>query len=234
MSTWIISDELNHYGVKGMKWGVRKDERYISAKNRYKDAKRASNTLYNKAYKFSARHPITQFIKGTKNYNESNKLWGDVHDNFNKEAKAKQNVKDTKKFIKAEKYRDKLSRKAAYKSEFYKQSARDNKSALDDLNKRGRKSDAYRDALSAHITMKETEASLSGRTYNGQKALKDILEFESTGRTRIKELRDELNSEYNSDLKNAKTWADRSKALRNTSVSSLTTKKDIKKIYKGK
>ena len=98
----IYSDPnfLQHYGVKGMKWGVRKDEYKTAKRNKrtaksiqakkdfhkvkstYKRDKKIARTSYNIAYKtaydFSTRHPISQFIKNSENYEISNALWSDA------------------------------------------------------------------------------------------------------------------------------------------------------------
>ena len=59
----IINEEdyLEHFGVKGMKWGVRK-QKVLNAKSEYKKARKAYNKSYNKAYNYSANHPYSQFV----------------------------------------------------------------------------------------------------------------------------------------------------------------------------
>ena len=44
------NNELYHYGIKGMKWGVRKDPGVVSARQNYKQAKKAYNKAFNKWY----------------------------------------------------------------------------------------------------------------------------------------------------------------------------------------
>jgi hypothetical protein len=64
-------NELQHYGVKGMKWGHRKKyptseirKKYDSAKSEYKSAKKEYNRAYNKAHSYSSRHPVSQWAGG--------------------------------------------------------------------------------------------------------------------------------------------------------------------------
>ena len=69
--------ELQHYGVKGMKWGVRKDPEYANvrrAKQEYRDAQRAYSRAYDKAYNRSlgSLSPIKKHRENVK------KRWEDV------------------------------------------------------------------------------------------------------------------------------------------------------------
>ena len=97
------SDELLHYGVPGMKWGVRRakaptsgsNTRFGSAKAKYKAAKKAYNEAYNRAEGYSGRHPISQFI-GKKQKAESDKRWYDAHTKARELDAAKKEYKAAK------------------------------------------------------------------------------------------------------------------------------------------
>lgn len=87
------TNELYHYGVKGMKWGVRKKrpenvERARTALKSAKDARTAAgvnkriaqgqyNDAFNRASRYSERHPVSQFVS-KKNRLESDKLWDEA------------------------------------------------------------------------------------------------------------------------------------------------------------
>ena len=95
-----VSNELAHYGVKGMKWGVRKDperQGIRDARSNYRAAKKAYSKSYDKAYGFSSRHPITQHIKKSKNYEKSNKLWGQVYNDLESISDTRKKLKSAKK-----------------------------------------------------------------------------------------------------------------------------------------
>ena len=77
---------LAHYGVKGMKWGVRRAQqlptsdtrkRLDTAKADYKSARKAFNKSYNKAYNYSSRHMIGQFVNKKKSA-EADRRWDDA------------------------------------------------------------------------------------------------------------------------------------------------------------
>lgn len=99
MQDCSYTDELLHYGVKGMKWGVRNDKRISDLKRRYDDskanykvAKRAYNKSFNTAYErsISALSPI-------KKHREANdKRWEKAFEDAEKVRDAKSKYKKIK------------------------------------------------------------------------------------------------------------------------------------------
>lgn len=51
---------------------------YKEAKAKSNAARKAYNKSFNRAYNFSSRHAITQYIKKSKNYQKSNDNWADA------------------------------------------------------------------------------------------------------------------------------------------------------------
>lgn len=107
-------DELMHYGVPGMRWGHRKAlpissqrARYDAAKQQYKADKKAYSKSFNKAYSYSSRHPISQYV-GKKQKAESGKRWDDAYDKATQLNKSKSAMKKAKK-----------DRKQSMKSAYY-------------------------------------------------------------------------------------------------------------------
>lgn len=95
-----MSDYLIHYGVKGMKWGVRKQRPYSGSRRAYRQANKDYSRSFNKAYNYSSTHPVRQFIKGSKWQKESDRRWADAHDKADAANKAKAKYKQEKKAYK--------------------------------------------------------------------------------------------------------------------------------------
>lgn len=91
-------DYLEHFGVKGMKWGVRK-QKVLNAKSEYKKARKAYHKSYNKAYNYSANHPYSQFVT-KKGRAESENRWEQAisdADRYNSAKNAYKNAKRERK-----------------------------------------------------------------------------------------------------------------------------------------
>lgn len=93
---------LAHYGVPGMKWGHRKAlpisaqrARYDAAKQQYKADNKSYRKSFNKAYSYSSRHPISQYV-GKKQKAESNRLWEDAYDKVTQANKSRSAMKQAK------------------------------------------------------------------------------------------------------------------------------------------
>lgn len=91
--------ELQHYGVKGMKWGVRKAQKEYAELDRrkaaYTQAKKAYNKSFNKAYNRSAAS-----LSPFKKHRQANDArWADAFKKADAMNKAKQSYKEQKKNV---------------------------------------------------------------------------------------------------------------------------------------
>lgn len=110
MSDWTLKDGvLIHHGIEGQRWGHRNGppyplsdsqfsvaEKKAGAKFNYRNAKKQYSKDYNSAYGYSARHPISQHIKKSKQYEESNKRWEKALNSADNLNKSREEYKKTK------------------------------------------------------------------------------------------------------------------------------------------
>lgn len=98
----IVGGELYHYGVKGMKWGVRKaqPQSYLDRKkSAYKTAKKEYNKSFNKAYNRAA----AAYSPFKKHRQANDARWEDAANKAESLNKAKSDYKSAKKAAKAQK-----------------------------------------------------------------------------------------------------------------------------------
>lgn len=110
---WVYNhvDELMHYGVKGMKWGVRRT--YTQMKASYKKAKKDANKSFNKAYNKS----IAAYSPIKKHRQANNERWNDATEKILTLEKARSEYKSAKKAFKADERSKAAAKKALAKME---------------------------------------------------------------------------------------------------------------------
>lgn len=112
-------NELIHYGVPGMKWGVRKKYYYekhgVGAKKAaYKAANKQYNAAFNKAYAYTNNHSLTALTggitkRGKARAKKMESDWGKVVDASQARYDAKKTYKSAKKAAKQELRNEKKS-----------------------------------------------------------------------------------------------------------------------------
>ena len=160
MQDCSYTDELLHYGVKGMKWGVRNDKQISDLKRRYDDSKtnyKVAKRVYNKSFNSAYNRSISAWSPIKKHREANDKRWGKAFEDAKKvrdaESKYKKIKKDRKNAIKNVKSKiekeSSIGDKLIYNSATRKKAAKyvvDNDMPVSDAIKRA-KGEAWRNSV---------------------------------------------------------------------------------------
>jgi hypothetical protein len=246
----ISEDYLMHYGVKGMKWGVRNDPRVVDAANKRKKVGAERVKAENALTKYTFRHPLASSFT-SKNYNTWKKLDNNLQKANNDYNKASKNYYDTKtlaknekKTEKLEKYQSKLIKKADKNAGNYRKSARETKNEIDDIKRMGSKS-AYwqqhaREEANHHAQVQASklrnqgysnkDAEFWGKMHGGSKYMSMMSSW--SNKEQINSYVKDLSDSRSNSIRLAKQYANNKKSLMNYKINYNTKKKDIRKTYR--
>lgn len=231
-----MKDYLIHYGVPGMKCGVRKSPQVSSSRQAYKQAKKDYSRAYHKAYNYSTTHPIRQNIKGSKWKAESQRRWTDAIDKAEAVRNARKDYKQTKNRVKVENYRDKLAKRSGRYEKYNIDSARSENNRYKDIKRYGRSSKTWQDHLDREWEDKTWDNDFINRQTDRNKAV--VKKFDTTINNWLTS--DADFNQYVKDIKvnrdaasrRARQWAKTNRDLQNMKIDELTTKKDVRKVYR--
>lgn len=243
----VYPDELNHYGVRGMKWGVRKDP--VSMGGRARRALAGVFSINERAYKKLGNNTLASMNAAAKKQqlrkaNESDKAKRlKVQAKREKklgETAAKEQLKTSKQLQKVDKYRNKLAAKAALSAARNERYAKNTKRNLQDLKTNGTSSSVFKNSQ-ARANIKNESSQRTKKILDSNSSLKtkalltglDYMAYSKKTNRAYKDMVENHKSEYKSAKQRAKTWETRNSKLMSLDVSNLS-KKDVKKVYKGK
>lgn len=231
----IYSDELYHHGVKGMKWGVRKDSRVASAESRYQGAKSDAKQARKDARSFSTRHAISSRIGGTKNNQKAAELRRNADKKAGEADKAKEKLEGTKNLVKTERFRDRLARRAKNNASWEVAAAKESQRNVTDLKKRGDKADVYQEKRSADLNAqkRQYEERFGENSYNSWASLADTIHYDWNSKQRVSDLIKSERADRDSHINTARKYLNKRKALMEMPISEVTTKRDVRRLYKN-
>lgn len=232
----VYSDELYHHGVKGMKWGVRKDERVASAESRYQSAKSDAKQARKDASSFSRRHAISSRIDGTKNNQKAAELRKNAENKANEAANAKNKLEGTKHIVKTERYRDRLAKTAKNRASWEVENAKEAQRNITDLKKHGDRADIYQEKRTEDLNARKQkyEERFGENTYDRSlSSLADTIQYDWNSKQRVNDMIKSERADRDSHINTARKYMNRRKALMEMPISEITTKKDIRRIYEG-
>lgn len=232
----VYADELYHHGVKGMKWGVRKDSRVASAESRYQGAKNDAKQARREASSFSRRHAISSRIDGTKNNRKAIELRRNADKKASDALNAKDKLEGTKNLVKSERYRDRLAKQAKNRASWEVDAAKEAQRNVTDLKKHGERADVYqeRKAEALDAQKRAYEERFGEDTYDRSLAsLADTIHYDWNSKQRVSDLIKSERADRDSHINTARKYLNKRKALMEMSISEVTTKRDVRRLYEN-
>ena len=240
------TEELEHHGIKGQKWGVRRFQNVDGSltskgKSRYGDSDgdahsvraaghRALAKVYSVNENFYSKHTNNKALASMNAIEKNRQLKKaeEAQKAANSKKQGKINEANAKREEKLTKYRDKQAENAKNRSEWSKNVADQAKYEMNDLKKYGTKSSTYK-AWDANQRLKDAnDTTLT----EGQKAARLFMRgIESSAK--VGELISEKNNTYKKYSENAKNWMRASENVMNTPVSEFSSKRDVRKALRS-
>lgn len=221
MSNYLIvySDHLSHHGIKGQKWGER---RFQNEDGSLTEAGKARYNVHDAKRAF-ADGGIGGYIR----YRKTHTGRYDAIAEYKKE----------KHIAKMTKYRDKLANRAQMKKEYNKSTSKKHTEAAEDLQKNGKNSKTYKKYVEQEMRRRDFERDIDGvnKNWRSLASLADYMDMNSQYTSKITIAK--LNAEHNEQAKiyksRAQKWGMTNKKLMNTPISEVTTKRDLRRVYRS-
>lgn len=223
MPNYIYKDELYHHGIKGQKWGQRRFQNEdgsltAAGRQRYDVGEARKAALLGGAiglYKYRKTHDYEGY-------------------------------KADKKTAKLTKYRDKLASKAERKRARAERYAKESSENLKDMEKNGVQSKAYQKFLDEQTDSTIDDINEEFGENPSHPVAAKLTAYGAAAAQRMYLSRPEIAQRHLDDMMRderenvenwtriSNRWMERNKNLMNMDVSTITSKKDIKRTYKGK
>lgn len=217
----MTKDYLIHHGVKGMKWGVRKDPNRSFKGNLH----RALAKNYEINERFYSKHTNNKALASMNANAKREQL---------KKAKAADKVKKDKALAKNEQYRSKLANRAFKKGKKYERLSAEQTRKAKDVDKYGLGSQEWKNHVNRQTNRAVHNSILSGKSYTSTlmtAAASNSMKY-NTRQNAIYSTDLKLNAAENKRI--STDWMNNHKNLMNMKIDSTTSKREIKKQYTGR